>query len=625
MRNKPDKFDFSGWATKSGVRCKDGRTIMKGAFQHCDGKTVPMMWQHMHNDPSNIIGHAYLEARDEGIYMYGLFNETPRGKDSKEAVRHGDVTDISIFANDLRQQGTLVVHGAIREVSLVLTGANSEAVIENVSIIHGVGTESEYAVQNDEEAIMYMGLGIDRDSELSHSDDEETLEHASPTEVFDTLNKEQKELFFAVSAALMAPETEEEQPTTTEDQPVTHADPDPNTLEHSDTQGDEIVKHNLFAPQVPAAGTFDGRKDPAVLKHSAHFTPDVLASIMKNAQKGNGSFKDAFMAEWEGYVGTLAHADPDYGIENIDLLFPDARTLSNYPDFIKRDTEWVTDVLQGAHHTPFARIKSIIADITEDEARAKGYITGSLKKDEIFPLMQRITYPTTVYKKQKLDKDNVTDITDLDVLAWIKAEMRLMLNEELGRAILVGDGRDIASPDKINADCIRPIYTDVDLFTVKPAPIPAGTAQQPLDAELIIETIIRNRRFWKGTGKPTLFTTAEVLTEMLLIKDAVGRRIYNTVADLVAVMRVAKIVEVEVMEGMSRQVTTPTAQTLNLLAILVNMTDYNIGTDRGGQISFFDDFDLDYNQLKFLLETRMSGALIKPHAAMLVEQIATAG
>jgi len=552
------KFDFSGYATKNDLKCSDGRVIRRDAFKHNDGATVPLVWQHSHAEPTNVLGHAILENRADGVYAYCVVNGSTAGIHAKELVQHGDISALSIYANNLKQNGGDVLHGAIREVSLVLTGANPGALIDNISFQHSDGSIDE----STDEAIIYSGEEITMFNENSVTHAAAPAAPAAKTappaadptvqEVFDSLNEEQKNVvYYMIGAAL--------------DEATTNNDA---ALQQAYNDGGEEMKHNIFES-----------KD------------DI----------GGGSLKDA----------VLAHA-VTYGIENIDMLFPDAQNIVNSPDFLKRDMAWVTTVMDGTKHTPFSRIKSIYADISLEDARAKGYVKGNVKKEEFFALAKRTTYPTTIYKKQKLDRDDILDITDLDVVAWLKAEMRMMLDEELARAVLVGDGRDIASLDKVDSQCIRPIYTDNDLYAhhVKVA--------ADKDTQELIDEIIKSRENYKGSGTPAFYTTTGILTDMLLLKDSLGRRIHNTVADLEASLRVSKIVEVPPMVGLERVVG---AETLSLKGILVSLGDYAMGADKGGQIGMFDDFDIDYNQYKYLIETRCSGALIHPKSALVIEQV----
>ena len=560
-----EKFDFSGWATKANIRCSDGLTIMKDAFKHNDGKVVPLVWNHDHNDPFNVLGHAMLENRDDGVYAYCTFNEdTEQGRNAKSLVEHGDVVSLSIFANKLKKQGDNVVHGEIREVSLVLAGANPGATIESV-IRHGE--------ESDEDAIIYMNEGITLNHAEEKAEEKEDTKMAEEkkdktiAEVFDTLNEEQKTAVYAIISQIMDDSGEE----------------DDNEEEEKPE-----MKHNVFDSET---------KNEETLSH------DAMTTII-NDGKRYGSLKESF----------LAHAD-EYGIKTIDYLFPEATNLNPTPEFIKREMGWVSTVMNGVHHTPFSRIKSMFADITEDEARAKGYIKGKLKKEEVFSLLKRTTNPTTIYKKQKLDRDDVVDITDFDVIAWLKSEMRMMLDEEIARAILVGDGRLSSSDDKINEDCIRPIWKDADLYTIKRTMTVASAADKDIASEFIDE-VVRGMADYKGSGSPICFMTEALLTECLLLKDKNGIRIYKDVNEIATAMRVSRIITVPVMEGLTR---VSGSDTLTLKAIVVNLNDYNVGADKGGSINMFDDFDIDYNQQKYLIETRCSGALTKPHSAIAFE------
>ena len=562
-----EKYDFAGWATRNDIRCADGRTIRKDAFADCDHTIVPLVYQHDHNSPNNILGHALLENREEGVYMYGSFNDSAAGQDAKAAVEHGDITQMSIYANKLKQVGGNVMHGIIREVSLVLAGANPGAVIEFPVLSHSDDDDDIC------ECIIKTGENI-----LIHSNNEEetNVDEKTIEDILNTMNDEQREVVdYLVGAAILAEEDDED-------------------YEEGDENKD--MKHNAFDM------TMDDSND--ALMH------DALDTILSDGKRF-GSLRESF----------LAHAE-DYGIDSIDYLFPDAQNVTDTPQFIKRETEWVADFMNRTHHTPFSRIKSLFANITEDEARAKGYIKGKYKKEEVFSLLKRTTTPTTIYKKQKLDKDDVNDITDFDVVTWIKSEMRLMLDEEIARACLVGDGRLASSDDKINETNIRPIWTDEDLFTIKALVSVKSTDTDDVKAKNFIKTAIKARKNYKGSGTPTLYTTADVITDCLLIEDGVGRRIYNTINDLATALRVSKIVECEVMEGLSRN---DSGTTKNLMGIIVNPTDYNIGADKGGSVNMFDDFDIDYNQMKYLLETRCSGALVKPYSAIAIESTTIGG
>lgn len=591
------KYDFSGYATKNDLKCSDGRTIRKDAFKDCDGNVVPLVWQHQHNEPTNVLGHALLENREDGVYAYGTFNDTESGKQARSLVEHGDITHMSIYANQLKQDHGNVLHGMIREVSLVLAGANPGALIDFPILAHsGEQLEDEAIIYlEDEDAIaLYHSEEeeiehADKEEEIADEAKEETKEESKETvkDVFETLNEKQKKVvYYMIGQALQ----------------------DSKKTDDDEDEGEDM-KHNVFDNQQ-AYGP--------VLSHAD------METIFKDAKK-LGSLKDA--VEYHATEGVLAHAMPspiptdgmvgpdpstaeqNYGVRDMDMLFPEYRNLNNPPEWIRRDNSWVSVVMNGVHHTPFSRIKSSYANITEDDARARGYIKGKQKKEEVFTLLKRTTDPQTVYKKQKLDKDDITDITDFDVVAWIKAEMRLMLDEELARAYLIGDGRANDSDDKIQENHIRPIAKDVDLFNIK---VNVTKDQDPgVTAKAFINEVIRNRKFYKGSGNPTMFTTADMLTEMLLLEDGIGHKLYKSTQELATALRVSNIVEVEVMEGVQ-------IDSKDLAAVIVNLNDYNVGADKGGNVEMFDDFDIDYNQYKYLIETRCSGALIKPFSAMTV-------
>ena len=574
------KYDFSGWATKNNIKCSDGRTILRDAFKHNDGQTVPLVWNHQHNESANVLGHAVLENREEGVYAYCTFNDTEAGKNAKLLVEHGDVTALSIYANQLKQNGSNVMHGTIREVSLVLAGANPGAFIDSI-IRHGEFCEDE--------AVIYTGENLSlehADQKPSDKDDKageddkgdgkvEGNKEKTIKDVVDSMSEEQKNVLYAlVGQALEGKEMAQS------------AIEENNNIEDG---GEQEMKHNVFE------GKETDKKD--VLSH------DAMETIFKDAKR-YGSLKESF----------LAHAD-QYGIKDIEWLFPDAKNVNMPPDFIKRDDSYVQKVMRGVHHVPFSRIKSMHADITADQARAKGYIKGKLKKEEVFTLLKRTTSPTTIYKKQKLDRDDVIDITDFDVVAWLKMEMRMMLDEEIARAILVGDGRLSSDDDKINEMCIRPIATDADLYCVKAKVSVASAATEDEIAKAFIRTVIKSRKEYKGSGSPTLFTTEDILTNCLLLEDKNGRIIYDTVEKLATALRVKEIVTVEVMEGAKTKVEE---QEKPLMALMVNLVDYYVGADKGGAVNMFDDFDIDYNQQKYLMETRCSGALVKPFSAIAV-------
>ena len=553
-----EKYDFSGWATRNDIKCSDGRTIRKNAFKDNDGQTVPLVWNHSHNDPANVLGHALLENRDQGVYAYCTFNNSELGQTAKELVEHGDVTSLSIYANKLKQNGGDVIHGAIREVSLVLAGANPGAYIDSV-MVHGE--------ESDEEAVIFTGENISLSHAESEPQPEEKIEEEKTMakektvqDVFNELTEEQKQVVYALIGQAL------------------------EDAQDGEDEGDYEMKQNVFDNDEMNSGN--------VLSHS-----DMM-DIISDAKR-YGSMKDSF----------LAHTQ-NYGIENVDFLFPDPENVNMPPTFIERDMGWVQKVMSGVHHTPFSRIKSMFADITADEARAKGYIKGNLKKEEVFTLLKRTTTPTTIYKKQKMDRDDVVDITDFDVIAWLKKEMRLMLDEEIARAILVGDGRLSSSDDKINETNVRPILTDEDLYTVKANITVASNATGSEKAKAFIDEVIRSRKDYKGSGNPTLFTTEDMVTECLLLEDSMGHKLYKSEAELATTLRVKEIVTVEVMEGVKDK------NSHDVAGIIVNLADYNVGADKGGAVNMFDDFDIDYNQQKYLIETRCSGALIKPYSAI---------
>lgn len=553
-------YDFSGWATRNNIRCSDGRTIMRDAFKAQDGQVVPLVWNHRHNEPENVLGHAKLENRENGVYAYCTFNDTESGKNAKLLVEHGDVNALSIYANQLKQQGGNVLHGAIREVSLVLAGANPGAFIDSV-ISHGE--------ESDEEAVIYSGDIL----ELSHADDEKT-------------NKKEEE-------SAMANETEQEKNKPAEGE---------ETIEDVFNTLSEKQKTVVYALIGKA---MENKEGDANMKHNVFEDDETMSNDTLSHAEQMDIISDAKR------YGTMSESALAHGITNVEYLFPDAQTLNNPPDFIQRDMGWVKKVMNGTHHTPFSRIKSMFANITEDEARAKGYIKGGLKKDEVFSLLKRTTDPTTIYKKQKMERDDVIDITSFDVIAWLKSEMRMMLDEEIARAVLISDGRAGGSDDKINETHIRPISKDEDLYTIKKQ-VDEGSNDDD-KANNFIATVIKSRKEYKGSGEPTLFTTEDMLTDMLLLKDAMGRDLYDDVDKLAKKLRVKEIVTVPVMEGAKG------AKGGVLLGIIVNLVDYNIGADKGGAVNMFDDFDIDYNAQKYLIETRCSGALIKPYSAIAFE------
>ena len=594
------KFDFSGWATANDYKCSDGRTIRRGAFADMDGKTVPLVWGHQHDSPTDVLGHALLENRDEGVYMYGSFNNSAKAQDAKEAVQHGDIKYLSIYANHLQQSPAKeVLHGVIREVSLVYGGANPGAFIDNVAMAHSDGSFEEV----EDEAVMCFF----KDIELEHSDEKkgdndvadkkeekkEEKKEKTVEDVYNEMTDDQKAVCqFLVNEAVKDATSDEDD------------DEDDNAAEHSDLdeEGDDVMKHNVFDGNDMAQGET--------------LTHDEMSTIIADAKR-YGSLKDSF----------LAHAE-DYGIEQIDWLFPSAKEQNTPPEWIKRPDNWVNVVMSGVHHTPFTRLKSTYADITEDEARARGYLKGRLKKEEVFSLLKRTTQPTTVYKKQKLDRDDTIDITDFDVIAWLKAEMRMMLDEELAGAYLVGDGRLASDDDKIDPTCIRPIVNESDLFNIKYGVAPSQSVQSgtPIEdsaqyyAENFIKAAIRARKGYKGSGSPTMFTSESMLCEMLLLEDTQKHPLYKTEGELATKCRVSRIVTIpdEVMARASYN-------GKEILAIIVNLADYSVGADKGGSINMFDDFDIDYNQMKYLIETRCSGSLMKPFSAITLYADSTTG
>ena len=573
-----EKFDFSGWATRNNLKCSDGRTIMKDAFKSNDGQVVPLVWNHQHNDSENVLGHALLENRDEGVYAYCSFNDTSRGRDAKTMVEHGDITALSIYANKLKQNGSNVIHGAIREVSLVLAGANPGAYIDSI-MSHGEDSDEDAVIYTGEPIALYHAEeNIETEekiveNEVVHSEDKTPENKKNPKEIFDTLNEEQQDLVYKLIGQALNERKSDE----------------------NNKEDDNMIKHNVFEANEETNET--------VLSHA-----DVENLFKRGKQLG--SLREA--------VDELCHAGT-YGINEIETLFPEAKNLNNPPEFIKRDMDWVSTVMNGVHHTPFSRIKSMFANITEDEARAKGYIKGKLKKEEVFSLLKRTTTPTTIYKKQKLDRDDTVDITDFDVVAWLKSEMRMMLEEEIARAILIGDGRLTSDDDHINETNIRPIWKDEDLFTIKTAVTVSANATDDDIAKAMIKAAVKSRKAYKGSGNPVFYTTEDFLTDALLLEDTQGYRLYKSVDELATAMRVSKIITVPVMEGQTR--TDAQSKTRTLMGLIVNLNDYNVGADKGGAVSMFDDFDIDYNQMKYLIETRCSGALIKPYSAIALELI----
>jgi len=579
------KYDFSGWATKNNIVCSDGRTIRKDAFKNNDGQTVPLVWNHNHKDADNVLGHALLKNREEGVYAYCSLNNTDQGKNAKELVMHGDICALSIYANKLKQKGGDVIHGAIREVSLVLAGANPGAYIETI-IAHSESGEEEACIFNPSVTLEFSHNEEDEEEEkkrkeseekemtdeekkaLKHEEEKEEEEGKEETvaDVFNTLNEKQKNVVYALIG---------------------------NALEEgnkSQKEEDSDMKQNAFDKDKK-------KEEENVLSHSE------VTEIISDARR-SGSMKEAFLA---------------HGITDVGYLFPEVQGVNKTPEMIQRDMDWVKKVMSSTHKTPFSRIKSTAANLTADEARAKGYVKGNQKVEEVVTALKRTTTPTTVYKLQKMDRDDVLDITDFDVIAWLKAEMRVMLDEEIARAVLIGDGRSSISNDKINPSNIRPILGDNAIYTI-PKILTRGSGENNfVFAKNFIKEVIKSRKDYKGSGNPTLYTTEDMLTDMLLIEDTNGRVIYDTIDKLTTALRVKDIVTVPVMEALVR---TDTEETWDYtcLAILVNLTDYNIGADKGGAVNMFDDFDINYNKYEYLIETRISGALIKPYSAVSFEE-----
>ena len=571
-------YDFSGYATRNDLVCGDGRVIRKNAFIDNDGREVPLVWNHQHNSPEDVLGHALLENREDGVYAYCTLNDTESGKLAKKLVQHGDIRSLSIYANKLKQIGGDVIHGVIRELSLVHAGANSGAFIDQVMAHSDDGEEvSGMIIGYDENIMLYHSAIPEKedpkkkdepkkekkeDAGMPNSNAPEKGGEKTVADVFNELTDEQKDVVYAMIGQAL----------------------EEGGADNEENGGNEEMKHNVFDA--------DTETQENVLSHAA--MEEIIAD-----GKRFGSMRDSF----------LAHAE-DYGIDQIDYLLPDVKSLNTPPEFIQRDMGWVQKVMSGTHHTPFSRIKSMFADITEDEARAKGYIKGKLKKEEVFSLLKRSTTPTTIYKKQKMDRDDIIDITDFDVISWLKAEMRMMLDGEIARAILVGDGRLASSDDKINEQNIRPILNDADLFTIRWS-VAAGSSDDE-KAKNFIKAAIKSRKNYKGSGNPVMFTTEDMLTDMLLLEDTIGHKLYKTEAEVATALRVTEIVTVPVMENLKDK------DNKDVYAIIVNLSDYNVGADKGGAVNMFDDFDIDYNQQKYLIETRCSGALIKPFSAIVL-------
>ncbi len=613
MSRKPD---FGGYATKNDLLCADGRIIRRNAFKDNDGQTVPLVYMHQHHDPLNVLGHCELENRPDGVYAYGFFNDTESAQHVKAAMEHGDLQSLSIYANKLVQKGNNVLHGAIREVSIVLAGANPGAYIENAMLIHGEGTEEEFSEPDYSEAVIYSDSKLelyhaddfddDEDADDNYeSEDDEMSSDMSVQDIIETMTPEQQDAMYYVVGAALEDQAAEYEDALDDEEDLDDEEFDEDEDEDLDDEDydedeDEDMRHNVFEGDYET-GDF--------LSH------DDMNVIFSDAQR-LGSLRDAVDAHMES--GVLMHAidttdtsagmeyasgNGTYGINDMEMLFPEFRNLNNPPEWIRRPTEWVSEFFSNVHRTPFSRIKSQFADLTEDQARAKGYIKGNLKKEQVFSLLKRTTDPQTIYKKQKLDRDDVIDITDFDVVAWIKSEMRGQLDEEIARACLIGDGRLGSDEDKISEDHIRPILTDNQLFTIRH--YASGTPRS------VINSMIKARKNYRGSGNPIAYVSTDVLTDMLLMTDQMGRDLFKSVGELATKCRVRKFTEVEQMEGLKYR-------GMDVLAIIVNPGDYNIGADKGGAVSLFDDFDIDYNQMKYLIETRCSGALTKPYSAIVV-------
>ena len=572
---KPEKYDFSGWATRNDIRCSDGRTIRRGAFAEQDGTTVPLVWNHNHADADNVLGHAILENRDQGVYAYCFFNNTKQGNNAKELVTHGDICSLSIFANQLKQNGGDVIHGAIREVSLVLAGANPGAKIENI-MAHGDNSEEEAIIYNDSDEI-----------NLAHSEEKEKMEEENKEktvkDVIDSMTEEQRNVMYAlIGEAIESTKGE--------------LDDDQSNEEENK------MKHNAFENEDQTK-----KEETETLSHSE------FMEIVSEAKR-KGSMKDAFLEHNITEIPYLAHS-----ITNVGNLFPEAKAVSRVPEIVDRDQTLVGNVMASVKHTPFSRVKSFYANITADEARAKGYVKGAKKAEEVITALKRTTDPQTVYKLQKMDRDDIIDITDFDVVAWLKGEMRGKLDEEIARAILIGDGRSSSSADKVDPLKIRPVYQDDTTYTIKRILTRAAKDDDSSFAKAFIKDVVKSRKEYKGSGNPTLYTTEDMLTSMLLIEDTTGRVIYDTIEKLKTALRVRDIVTVPVMENVGRE-DTPGQKKWNLLGILVNLNDYNVGADKGGSVNMFDDFDINYNKYEYLIETRCSGALVKPYSAITFEE-----
>lgn len=610
----PTGYDFCGWASKNDLLCSDGRTIRRGAFAGDDGKKVPMVYQHQHTSINNVLGHAILENRDEGVYAYCYLNQNDNGKMAKELIRHGDICAMSIYANKLKQIGNDVIHGEIKEVSLVLAAANPGAAIESVVLEHSDGS-------TEEEAIIYSGEDTQYEI-LSHADTStQTSSDKTVNDILNGMSEAKKNVLYYMLAKVSETDEEAEDDDTIEDSDIRHADVSGGrTIQDifdTFTPDEKKVAFFLIGKAIEESGSMEQSDIPNIDDESEE-NETMKHNVFENNQVDNDETVlshaeiEEIFRDTKQY-GTLKNSALAHGITNIEYLFPDAKTVTPTPELIKRNDDWVSKVMGAVHHTPFSRIKSTAANLTEDEARAKGYMKGKLKKEEVFSLLKRTTEPTTIYKKQKLDRDDVIDITDFDVVAWIKSEMRMMLNEEIARAILIGDGRLSSSDDKIPEDHIRPVAFDSPLYTV-PITITLKTGDTSDDvAKAIIRGIIMGRSSYKGSGNPVMYTTEDTLTSMLLMEDKMGRVVYDSVTKLATALRVSEIVTVPVMEDLQD------SEGNSVIAVIVNLADYNVGADRGGEVNMFDDFDIDYNAMKYLIETRCSGALTKPYSAMVIK------
>ena len=636
------KFDFSGYATRNDLLCGDGRRIRKNAFKHCDGLKVPLVWMHNHKDQDAVLGHAILENREDGVYAYCKFNETESGLHAKELVQHGDVRSLSIYANKLKQIGSDVVHGTIRELSLVLAGANPGATIDFV-MAHGDEEDAGFYANYDENALVLYHSEKEEKGETvvaeetkkpeEKKDDKKTL-----ADVLETFSEEQKTALYAIVGQLTKDSSSEKSEDSDKEE-VKHSDEETEeVVEHSDEESDEEsddeetigdVLDTLNEKQKKVVHALigmalDGEDPDEEVEHAEDDIEGGNDNMKTNVFEQQGAVQEEVLSHSEMTAifdeakrnGSLKEAVLAHGIEQIDMLFPDHQSMNNEPEFIRRKDDWVAKVLGGVHHTPFARIKTILADITADEARAKGYTKGNFKLEEVIKLLKRVTGPTTVYKKQKLDRDDIIDITDFNVVPWMKAELRTMLNEELARAYLIGDGRSELSEDKINEECIRPIWKMEDLFTIKAKiEVPAAATAEER-AKAFITACVKTRKDYKGSGNPSMFMPEDILTDCLLIEDKNGRVIYDTEDKLRARLRVKEIIPVPVMENQTR---TVNGKVHTLAGIYVNLQDYNVGTNKGGEINMFDDFDIDFNAYKYLIETRCSGTLTKPFSAVALE------